>query len=548
LRIISISTVSRVCTTRVPVAVRVRMLSTGGTRVEETEAEVDETTCTSTPQHRLLNTVHPGLQVTPQTVAEGLAQGDASKCPFLHNVAKELQAQPAQTQNILNQGGEPAAKYMRQVIDKAMQDVLLSLRQQKRYREFRYFKRSVGQHPEVQRLVADNTVSTSTTTTTSTSTSPTLINWCSNDYLNLGHHPDVISAMTRTLQEQGAAAGGTRNISGSNVLHVELERELAELAGTEAALLFSSCYVANLGVFEALSQALSKETIIFSDKENHASLVQGIRNIRLKKMVFEHNNADQLEEQLASAPANVPKVVVFETVYSMSGTRSPTARLLSICEHYGAVSVVDEVHAVGLYGSQGGGILDELNLLGRADIVTGTLGKAFGVSGGFVAGRAHWIDVIRSTAPSFIFTTSLSPVVAAGALAAVRLVRRSPLERDQMHKTASYLKQNMLAAGLPLMSTETHILPLLVGDGDVCKALSDELLSRNIYVQPINYPSVPRGEELLRVTAGPKHTREHCDHLIDNLVDICGARGLLRNNNNHQTEHEEKRRVVGARH
>jgi 5-aminolevulinate synthase len=211
----------------------------------------------------------------------------------------------------------------------------------------------------------------------------------------------------------------------------------------------------------------------------------------------------------------------------MSGTRSPIDHILDLCEAYGAISVVDEVHAVGLYGDGGAGLLEELGQTGRADIITGTLGKAFGVGGGFVAARAAWIDVIRSTAPSFIFTTSLSPVMAAGALAAVRVVRRSPDERRAMRRTADYLKQAMLAAGLPLMSRETHIMPLLVGDGHKCKAMADELLERGIYVQPINFPSVPRGEELLRFTASPKHTPEHCEHLLATLVDVFAKHGLL---------------------
>eukprot|EP00730_Choanoeca_flexa_P015788 TRINITY_DN7327_c0_g1_i2.p1 TRINITY_DN7327_c0_g1~~TRINITY_DN7327_c0_g1_i2.p1 ORF type:complete len:551 (+),score=125.25 TRINITY_DN7327_c0_g1_i2:204-1856(+) len=456
-----------------------------------------------------------GMPITPARVERGLQLETAERCPFLNEVKSNLRENP-EAQQAIAKGGKGGKTALREFIAGCMSGVLDRLKEEGRYREFRYLKRSVGSHPEVHwQLDSKSDV-----------TIP-VVNWCSNDYLNMAHHPVVLEAMQATLADQGAGAGGTRNIAGSNVLHIELERELAGLCSTEASLLFQSCYTANLGVMEALASTLGPDTIIFSDAENHASLVQGIRNTRLAKHVYRHNDLEHLEELLSNAPKDANKVVVFESVYSMSGTLAPVSAILDLCDKYGCLSVLDEVHAVGLYGSEGGGILDQIGQRGRATAVTGTLGKAFGVSGGFVAADHDLIDVIRSTSPSFIFTTSMPPVNAAGALASVRHVRDNEEARQQMQSITAELKWNMLELGIPLMSAETHIMPVFVGDGAKCKAMADQLLQQGIYVQPINYPSVPKGEELLRFTASPFHNQQHCEHLLTALYDLCLEHGLL---------------------
>eukprot|EP00049_Salpingoeca_infusionum_P018138 m.355903 g.355903 ORF g.355903 m.355903 type:complete len:506 (-) comp17382_c0_seq1:257-1774(-) len=455
-------------------------------------------------------------------VEEALQDGVDAQCPFLAHVKTELQ-DPA-VQGAIESSQESATQALKSVIDRSLTQTLLDLKRNKRYRDFFYFKRLVGQHPQI----SGNTLTQGDAMAAAAlSMMPNMVtNWCSNDYLNMGHHPAVLQAINEALYTQGAGAGGTRNISGSNILHNELERELAFLSGSESSLLFTSCYNANLGVMEALGSVLT-DAVVLSDAENHASLIEGIKHSRLPKQIFKHNDLQDLESQLAALPDSTTKIVVFESVYSMSGTLAPVKEILDLCHKYGAFSVLDEVHAVGIYGQRGGGILDMLEQHGRADIVTGTLGKAFGISGGFVASSAQMIDVIRSTSPSFIFTTALSPLIAAGALASVRHVMSVPEERQAMLNTAASLKKRMLAANLPLMSTETHIMPLHVGEGDLCKQMSRELFQRGIYVQPINYPSVPKGGDLLRLTASPRHTEAMCDDLMQNLVEVFESHDML---------------------
>ncbi|MDP2439512.1 MAG: 5-aminolevulinate synthase [archaeon] len=338
--------------------------------------------------------------------------------------------------------------------------------------------------------------------------------WCSNDYLGMGQHPKVLEAMHQALEATGAGSGGTRNISGTNRFHVLLEQELAALHGKESALLFSSCYVANATTLQTLAKILP-EVAFLSDAKNHASLIEGIRYSGADKLVFRHNDAAHLEQLLSALPLDRPKIVVFESVYSMDGTVAPIADIVALAERYNALTFLDEVHAVGLYGSEGGGIAQRDGISDRVDMISGTLGKAFGIFGGYISGSTHIVDLIRSLAPGFIFTTSLPPVLAAGALASVRHLRRSSLERSLQQKHAALLKARILEAGLPLLPTDTHIVPLIVGNAQLCKNMSDSLLADDaIYVQPINAPTVPVGTERFRFTPGPLHTPELIDHLV----------------------------------
>jgi 5-aminolevulinate synthase len=461
-------------------------------------------------------------------------------------------------------------------------NTLRELRNKQHYRTFRYLRRVVGMHPFVRmHLVNNNSASAAVSASAASAddvhdsspallqrcAEPTLceactcdmavvpaaqrarlldlaptvteaelhperwvVNWCSNDYLNLSHHEQVCGAMRHAIEEQGAGAGGTRNISGSQSVHAELERELAQLCGHEAALLFNSCYSANLGVMQTLGRILPKDAIVLSDQENHASLVEGIKASGMNKAIFRHNDLAHLEELLAAQPAERVKVVVFESVYSMSGTKSDTKATLEICEKYGAISFIDEVHAVGLYGEHGAGVMEEVGIRGRATIISGTLGKAYGTLGGFVTSNASIIDCVRSTAPSFIFTTSISPAIASGALAAVRIAS-GPQGREYrkgMRSMAAWLQTSMRAAGLPVLSDASHIVPLIVGDEATCRAICDELLHKHsVYVQPICFPSVPRGEALLRITCSPKHTPLDAEHLLQTLVPLFSKHGVL---------------------
>jgi len=344
--------------------------------------------------------------------------------------------------------------------------------------------------------------------------------WCSNDYLAMGQHPSVIAAMETALHEVGAGSGGTRNIGGNTHYHVELERELASLHGKEAALLFTSGYVSNEAALSTLGKLLPG-CIIFSDALNHASMIAGIKSSGCEKRVFRHNDLAHLEELLAEAEPDSPKLIAFESVYSMDGDVAPIAAICDLADRYGALTYLDEVHAVGMYGETGGGISERDGVADRLTIIEGTLGKAFGVMGGYVAADRTVIDCIRSYAPGFIFTTSLSPVLVAGALASVRHLKANSTEREMQQAAAAALKAKFAAARLPLMDSVTHIVPLLVGCPVKAKKISDILLAEyGLYVQPINFPTVPRGTERLRFTPGPHHSPEMMDELTRALVEI----------------------------
>ena len=346
--------------------------------------------------------------------------------------------------------------------------------------------------------------------------------WCSNDYLAMGQHPDVIAAMEGALHDVGAGSGGTRNIGGNTHYHVDLEAELADLHGKEGALLFTSGYVSNEATLATLAKVLPG-CIIFSDELNHASMIAGIRNSGCEKHVFRHNDVAHLEELLAAADPAAPKLIAFESVYSMDGDVAPIAAFCDLADRYNALTYLDEVHAVGMYGARGGGISERDGVAERLTIIEGTLGKAIGVMGGYISADQTIIDVIRSYAPGFIFTTSLSPVLVAGALASVRHLKASSVEREGQQAAATMLKDMFADAGLPVMESTTHIVPLMVGDPVKAKKISDILLAEyGVYVQPINYPTVPRGTERLRFTPGPAHDEIMMRELTGALVEIWG--------------------------
>ena len=351
--------------------------------------------------------------------------------------------------------------------------------------------------------------------------------WCSNDYLAMGQHPDVIAAMETALHDVGAGSGGTRNIGGNTHYHVHLEAELADLHGKEAALLFTSGYVSNEATLATLAKLLPG-CIIFSDELNHASMIAGIRNSGCEKLVFRHNDVEHLRELLDAADPDAPKLIAFESVYSMDGDVAPIAAFCDLADEYNALTYCDEVHAVGMYGARGGGISERDEVASRLTIIEGTLGKAFGVMGGYIAADRMIVDCIRSYAPGFIFTTSLSPVLVAGALASVRHLKTSSAEREGQQASAATLKRLMVQAGLPVMPSTTHIVPLMVGDPIRAKKISDILLAEyGVYVQPINYPTVPRGTERLRFTPGPAHNEEMMTELVEALVEIWSRMELV---------------------
>lgn len=391
--------------------------------------------------------------------------------------------------------------------DGAFQNLLNEIKLEGRYRTFAELERLAGEFPEALWHRPDGRAQRVTV-------------WCSNDYLGMGQHPDVLSAMHKAIDLSGAGTGGTRNISGTNRQHVALETELADLHGKEAALIFTSGWVSNLAALGTLGRVLPN-CAIFSDAQNHNSMIEGIRRSGAERFIFRHNDVAHLDELMSGIDPARPKIVAFESVYSMDGDIAPIARICDVAEKHGALTYLDEVHAVGLYGKRGGGIAEREGLSHRLTIVEGTLAKAFGVMGGYVSGPATLIDVIRSMADSFIFTTSLCPHLAAGALAAVQHVKAHPEERFRQAENAKCLKAMLRNAGLPVLDTPSHILPVVVGDAHLCRQISERLLADHaIYVQPINYPTVARGQERLRITPTPLHSREDMYKLVGALLEV----------------------------
>ena len=396
--------------------------------------------------------------------------------------------------------------------NKVFADQLAELRDEGRYRVFAELERHAGNFPRATRYVDGE--------------KQDVIVWCSNDYLGMGQNKDVIAAMHSALDKVGAGSGGTRNISGTNHYHVLLERELADLHGKEAALLFTSGYISNEATLSTLAKALPG-LVIFSDALNHASMIDGIRHGGGPKQIWRHNDTAHLEEVLAQADTGAPKIVAFESVYSMDGDIAPICEICEIAKRYGALTYLDEVHAVGMYGPGGGGVAARDGVMDQLDIIEGTLAKAFGVMGGYITATSDLVDVIRSYASSFIFTTSVSPVIAAGALTSIRHLRNSDVERQQHQERVATLKRLFTEAQLPLLPSVSHIVPLMVGDATLCKQVSDELLNEfGFYVQPINYPTVPRGTERLRFTPTPFHNDAMMADLVKSLQTVWARLNL----------------------
>jgi 5-aminolevulinate synthase len=396
--------------------------------------------------------------------------------------------------------------------DRYFTTALSRLRQERRYRVFADLERIAGGFPYA--------------TFHSSEGRREVVVWCSNDYLGMGQHPKVIGALVETAARVGVGAGGTRNIAGTNHPLVELERELADLHRKPAALVFTSGYVSNLTGIATIAK-LIPECLIISDALNHNSMIEGVRHSGCEKLIWRHNDVKHLEQLLRQAGRERPKLIVFETLYSMDGDLAPVQRICDLAERYGAMTYADEVHAVGMYGARGAGVAERDGVMDRIDVLEGTLAKAFGCVGGYIAGSDALIDAVRSHAPGFIFTTALPPGICAAATTAIRHLKSSNVERERQQERAARLKSVLNAVDLPVMPSDTHIVPVLVGDAERCKAASDLLLNEHgIYIQPINYPTVPRGKERLRITPTPLHDDRLIDQLAEALVDVWGRLGL----------------------
>lgn len=409
--------------------------------------------------------------------------------------------------------------YHKNNYDDIFKNTLSKLVTDGKYRHFNIVTRENGNFPYSKYKSFDNT-------------NNKMVVWCSNDYLNMGQSPQVSEKMIEAIKLTGNGSGGTRNIAGTNIHHDTLEKNLADFHDKESALLFPNCYSANHSTIIALSKIMP-DLIVFSDEKNHASLIEGIRHSKLKKHIFRHNDIDHLEELIKNSDISAPKIIIFESVYSMDGTIAPVKTILDIAEKYNCLSFIDEVHAIGLYGESGSGISERENQRHRIDIISGTLSKGVGVYGGYISASNIIIDSIRNIAPGFIFTSSLPPTICVGASESLNIIRKSKDLRDLYEKNTLYLKKLFVEALLPIQKTESHIIPLIIGDSVLCKKMADTLMSKyNIYLQPINFPTVPIKTERFRIVVTPAHTKEMMVHLVNSFVAVFDEYGIPRGDKN----------------